>query len=145
MPASDSLFERMLLISHQGFACAQIMMLIVLEAEEKRDADLVRTVGALNNGLRDNGLVCGAFLGGASIIAYYCGQGEPDEMADPAQDELTQQLYQWFVEEVAKPRGGMSCPEMLGGDAANKLTVCPDAVERTFNKAIELLEENDLL
>ncbi|MDR2108586.1 MAG: C-GCAxxG-C-C family protein [Coriobacteriales bacterium] len=139
------LYERMLQLSHQGFACAQVMMQLVLDAEDKQDPDLIRSVGALNNGVRDNALLCGAFLGGACVISYYTGQGEPDEMADPACDELTQELYRWFVEEVAAPRGGTTCPQMLHNDNANKLIVCPDAVERTFNKAIELLEERDLV
>jgi hypothetical protein len=140
-----SLYERMLELSHQGFACAQVMMQLVLDAEDKQDADLVRTVGALNNGLRGNALVCGAFLGGACVISYYAGQGEPDEMPNSAYDEMVQELYAWFAEQIAAPRGGMTCPQMLGNDDANKLIVCPDAVERTFNRAIELLEGRDLL
>jgi hypothetical protein len=140
-----NLFERMLELSRQGFACAQVMMQLVLDAEDKQNPDLIRSLGALNNGLRDNALICGAFLGGACVISYYAGQGEPDEMPDSAYDELTQELFQWFVEHVAAPRGGMTCPEMLHNDDANKLVVCPDAVERTFNKAVELLESRDLL
>jgi hypothetical protein len=135
----------MLELSHQGFACAQVMMQLVLDAEDKQDADLIRTVGALNNGVRDNALVCGAFLGGACVISYYAGQGEPDELPGSDYDQMTQELYAWFVEQVATPRGGITCAQMLANDEANKLTVCPDAVERTFNKAIELLESRDLL
>jgi hypothetical protein len=135
----------MLELSHQGFACAQVMMQLVLDAEDKQNADLIRTVGALNNGVRDNALVCGAFLGGACVISYYAGQGEPDEMTAGAYDELTQELFHWFVEQVVGPRGGISCPQMLSHDDANKLLICPDAVERTFNRAIELLESRDLL
>jgi hypothetical protein len=135
----------MLELSRQGFACAQVMMQLVLDVEDRQNPDLIRTVGALNNGLRGNAQLCGAFLGGACIISYYAGQGEPDELADSAYDELTQELFLWFVEQIAAPRGGMTCPEMLGNDDTNKLIVCPDAVERTFNRAIELLESRDLL
>jgi hypothetical protein len=34
---------------------------------------------------------------------------------------------------------------LLGGDASNKLTRCPDIVERTFNRTIEILDEHELL
>jgi hypothetical protein len=121
------------------------MMQFVLDAEEKTNPDLIRTLGALSNGIRDNGEICGALLGGACVISYYAGQGEPDELPDPAYDELVQELHAWFVEEIALARGGKTCPAMLHCDPANKLAVCPDAVERCFEKAIELLEDKMLL
>lgn len=140
-----TLFERMLQLSSQGFACAQIMMQLVLDAEEKEDPDLIRTVGALNNGLRDCGLTCGALTGGACVISYYAGQGEPDEMPDPDYDAMTQQLYRWFVEEMGSRYGGITCPALLGEGTRDKLEVCPTVVEETFNKALEILDEHDLL
>jgi hypothetical protein len=135
----------MLELSHQGFACAQIMMQLVLDAEDKENPDLIRSIAALNNGLRDNGQICGAFLGGACVISYYAGQGEANELPDPDYDELVQELYQWFIAEVAGGQDLANCPAMLKNDDANKLIICPAAVERTFNKAIELLDSRDLL
>ena len=140
-----NLFERMLRLSSQGFACAQIMMILTLEAEGREDPDLVRAIGALNNGFRDNGLICGAFTGGACMLSFYAGQGEAEEVADPDYDTMAQELFAWFESEIGKQYGGITCPVVLGGDAANKLTRCPDIVERTFNKTIELLDEHDLL
>ncbi len=140
-----SMFERMLQLSSQGFACAQIMMQLVLDAEEKSDPDLIRTMGALNNGLRDNGLTCGALAGGACVISYYAGQGETDEQPDPNYDSLVQQLYAWFAEEMGARYGGITCPALLGNGLREKSDVCPGIVEETFNKALELLDEHDLL
>lgn len=140
-----SMFERMLQLSSQGFACAQIMVQLVLDAEDKHNPDLIRTVGALNNGMRDTGLTCGALTGGACVISYYAGQGEIDEQADPLYDPLVQELYRWFSEEMGTRYGGITCPAMLGGGTRSKLDVCPAVVEETFNKALEILDERGLL
>ena len=139
------LFERMLKLSSQGFACAQIMMILTLEAENKEDPDLIRVLGALNNGFRDNGLVCGAFTGGACMLSYYAGQGESDEVADPDYDAMTQELFTWFDDTIGEQYGGITCPVILEGDMSNKLTRCPDIVERAFNKTIEILDEKGLV
>jgi len=140
-----TMFERMLQLSSQGFACTQIMMQLVLDEEEKVNPDLIRSLGALNNGLRDSGQICGALTGGACVISYFAGQGEADEMSDPAYDRMTQQLYDWFASEMTERYGGITCPVMLRGDQKNKLKVCPPVVEETFNKALEILDEHDLL
>jgi len=140
-----AIFERMLQLSTQGFACAQIMMQLILEGESKEDPDLIRSLGALNNGLRDSGSICGALLGGACIISYYAGQGQVEELADPDFDLMVQKLYEWFAEEMTSRYGGITCTSLLKDDQSNKLTVCPAVVEETFNKALEILDEYDLL
>lgn len=140
-----ALFERMLQLSTQGFACAQIMMQLVLDAEGKEDPDLIRSVGALNNGLRDTGLTCGALTGGACVISYYAGQGEADEMPEPNYDLMIQELHTWFTDEMTPRYGGITCPEMLDEGSRDKLEVCPVVVEETFNKALEILDQHDLL
>jgi hypothetical protein len=116
-----------------------------LDSEEKDDPDLIRSLAALNNGLRDTGQICGALTGGACVISYFAAQGEPDELADPDYDQMVQQLAEWFTVEMTERYGGISCPALLKGDQANKLTVCPVLVEQTFNQALEILDEHDLL
>ena len=139
------MFERMLQLSSQGFACAQIMMQLVLDAEGNDNPDLIRSMGALNNGMRDTGLTCGALTGGACVISYYAGQGQPDEVSDPSYDAMVQQLHGWFIDEMSSRYGGVSCPEMLGQGSRDKMSVCPAVVEETFNKVLEILDEHELL
>lgn len=140
-----SMFERMLELSSQGFACSQIMMQLVLDAEESENSELTRVMSALTNGMRDTGLTCGALTGGACVIAYYAAGGEPYEANDPHYDVMIQELHAWFVETMGSRYGGITCPEMLGNGSRTKLDVCPDVVEETFNKALELLDAHDLL
>ncbi|MDR1185610.1 MAG: C-GCAxxG-C-C family protein [Coriobacteriales bacterium] len=140
-----TLYEKMLKLSSQGFACAQIMMILVLENEGKEDCDLIRTMGALNNGFRDCGLICGAFTGGACVISYFAGQGEPDEVPDSDYDKLIQELYSWFEDEVGGEYGGITCPAILAGDRAHRVTRCPKVVENTFYRVIGTLEEHGFI
>jgi len=135
----------MLQLSSQGFACAQIMMQLVLDSENKEDPDLIRSIGALNNGLRDSGSLCGALLGGACVISFYGGQGQADELPDPAYDQIVQEFFGWFNAEMTQRYGGIACTTLLDNDQRNKLKVCPAVVEESFNKALELLDEHDLL
>ncbi|MDR2493453.1 MAG: C-GCAxxG-C-C family protein [Coriobacteriales bacterium] len=137
--------ERMVTLASEGFACAQIMMILVLESEDKSDPDLIRTVGALNNGVRDTGNICGAFTGGACMLSYFAGQGERDEVSEPSLDAMTQELYDWFAALARARYGDVTCPAVLEGDATNKLVRCPQLVEETFSKVVELLEREGLL
>ena len=140
-----SVYERMLQLASQGFACSQIMMQLVLDAEEKEDSDLIRTAGAFIDGMHGLGLTCGALTGGFCIIAYYAGNGEPYEQGSPNHDAMVKQLYDWFVEEVGTCYGGITCPDLLDQGSRAKLEVCPAVVEKTFNKALEILDQHDLL
>ena len=69
------LFERMLELSGQGFYCAQILMILALESEEKEDPDLIRAMSGLNGGLGFSGRVCGALTGGCCFLGYFLGKG----------------------------------------------------------------------
>jgi hypothetical protein len=140
-----ALFERMLELSSKGFACAQIMMLLMLEAEEEENPGLIRALGAFNNGFRDTGLVCGAFTGGACVISYYAGQGDIDELADPAYDGMVQEFFKWFDETFTDQYGGIECPVILAGDKSNRLARCPGIVESSLAKVVSILEDRDLL
>ena len=77
------LFDRMLELSGQGFYCAQILMILALESEEKEDPDLIRAMGGLNGGLGFSGRVCGALTGGCCFLSYFLGKGEAEELEDP--------------------------------------------------------------
>ena len=100
------LFDRMMEWSGQGFYCAQILMLLALEAEEKEDPDLIRAVGGLNGGLGFSGRTCGALTGGCCFLSYFLGKGEAEEIEDPEAAGLIKRLADWFEETVTEQYGG---------------------------------------
>ena len=59
---NDTIF-RMMRLKAQGFCCAQMLLVLALEAQGKTNADLVRSVGGLCFGINGNGEVCGALSG----------------------------------------------------------------------------------
>ena len=107
------LFERMLELSGQGFYCAQILMILALESEEKEDPDLIRAMSGLNGGLGFSGRVCGALTGGCCFLGYFLGKGEAEELEDPEASILIQKLADWFEEWTKSRYGGCTCREIL--------------------------------
>ncbi len=138
------LFDRMLELSRQGFFCAQIMLQLALEAEGKEDPDLIRAMGGLNGGVGNTGGVCGAFTGGACLLSYFAGKGEPDELEHPELDAMIAELSEWFREYTAE-YGGTACMQILENDRRNQIQRCPLIVQAVFEKCMELLEGHGVL
>ena len=138
------LMERMLELSQQGYYCAQILMILALEAEGKEDPDLIRAMGGLNGGMGNSGGICGCLTGGACFLSYYTGKGEPDELPHPDSDALIQELISWF-REYTEEYGGTDCRCILEGDSRNKIQRCPLIMEAVLEQCMGLLEEHGCL
>jgi len=134
-------FDRMLKLSREGFQCAQILMILALESDDEENSGLVRAAGGLNMGFSDMSGTCGALTGGCCFISYFAGKGEADELEDPAYKEMLSKFASWFRAEY----GGQICTDILGGDAKNMIDRCPDIIQTTYAKAIEILEENGVI
>lgn len=139
------LFDRMLELSGRGYYCAQILMILALEAEEKENPDLIRAMGGLNGGLGFSGRTCGALTGGCCFLNYFLGKGEAEEMEDPDAAALTAALADWFEETAAEQYGGSTCREILAGDPANQIKRCPEIVEAVYLKCRELLQDKGVI
>jgi len=126
---------RMLELSAQGFQCAQILMILALESDDNENADLIRAAGGLNLGLSDTSGPCGALTGGCCFISYFAGKGDKDELEDPALKEMLSEFTSWFKTTY----GGQICTEILDGDIKNMMTRCPDIVQNSYSKAMEIL------
>lgn len=140
----DDIMERVLELSREGFFCAQILLMLALESEEKEDPDLVRAMGGLNGGIGNTGDVCGALTGGACFLSYFLGKGEPDEMEHPEWDGILGEYVEWFRQYTAE-YGGISCKCILQGDERNKIQICPMVMQSVLEKCMELLEAHDAL
>ncbi len=133
------LFDRLLELSQEGYFCAQILLQLALEAEEKECPELVRAMGGLNGGIGNSGDVCGCLTGGACFLSYYTGKGEADEMEHPANDRMIQEFREWFNEYTAE-YGGSTCHCILEGDKKNQFERCPALIGAVLEKCMELLE-----
>ncbi|MBP6974306.1 MAG: C_GCAxxG_C_C family protein, partial [Syntrophorhabdus sp.] len=71
----DNLFLQTMKLYAKGFCCSQIIVMLAMEAEGKKNPDLVRSLGGLCFGVNWSGEVCGALSGGACLISLYSGKG----------------------------------------------------------------------
>ena len=127
----------MLELSAQGFQCAQIIMIIALESEGKENTDMIRAVGGLNMGFYDFSGPCGSLTGACCLISYFAGKGEKDELADVALSEMLAEFSAWFKNSY----GGQICIDILDGDTNNMMSRCPDIVQNSYSKAMEILNK----
>ena len=131
----------MLELSAQGFQCAQILMIYALEFDENESTDLIRAAGGLCIGLSDTKGPCGALTGGCCYISYFAGKGDKEELEDPALKDMLSEFTGWF----RGTYGGQICTELLDGDISNMMSRCPEIVQASYLKAMELLEENGVI
>ena len=132
--------ERMLELSQQGYYCAQILLILALEAEGKDNPDLIRTMGGLNGGLGNTGGICGCLTGGVCFLSYFLGKGENDELIHEKYDEILGKFVSWFQEYTIE-LGSTSCRSILENDNRNKIQRCPVLMEASLQKCMSLLEE----
>jgi hypothetical protein len=128
---------RMIELKQKGYCCAQIILILALEAQGKTNADLVRAAGGLCFGIGMSGEVCGAFAGSACLISLYAGKGPEDEEVDQRLPSMMAELGEWFQEAMGGTYGGIRCDEILGRFPDK--SACGSIVAATFSKAVEIL------
>jgi C_GCAxxG_C_C family probable redox protein len=126
----------------QGFHCSQILIILGLERQGKHNADLVRAMTGLANGIGNCGKICGVLTGAVCLLGLYAGRGELEDRENHLLDIMVQQLVAWFEEKFAANYGGIDCQSILNDDPWNRMLRCPGMVTETYWKVIELLEEN---
>lgn len=137
----DDMFLQMMSMARQGFFCSQIIVKMALELEGKENPDLVRAMGGLIGGMGFSGGVCGCLTGGACMIGLFASKGDPDELEDSRANEMVQELVKWFEEEIGGKYSSINCRDILEGDPTNQTKRCPQIVERTFEKALNILSD----
>lgn len=133
----DQIAMRMLELKQRGYCCSQIPIALVLEAQGRTNADLVRSMAGLCYGAARIGEVCGALAGAACLISLYAAKGSEDEEADEGLPEMLSELTEWFREYVGTQYGGIRCDDII--------TCCPDKsacgpiVHATCVKVLDIL------
>ena len=92
----DDMVFRLMGLKAGGFCCAQIILILALEAQGKTNADLVRSMGGLCFGINGSGEVCGALSGGACLISLYAGKGSGEEAPDDRYTAMAGESVDWF-------------------------------------------------
>ncbi len=133
----DDMILQLMRLKAKGFCCAQIILILALEAQGKTNADLVRSVGGLCFGISGAGEVCGALSGGACLISLYVGKGGVEEKADDRYVLMVGELVDWFSGEADDEYGGMRCDEIL--EKFPDRSICGRIVADTYGKCMDIL------
>lgn len=135
-------FETALLtLSRQGFSCSQILMKLALDLDGRDNPDLLRAVSGLTCGMGHTGHTCGVLTGGACVLGYFTGQGDPEELPHSRAREIVADYVDWFRTQY----GTDGCKEILGGDFSRSALVCPAMIEAAYFKLVELLGQYGIL
>ena len=132
----DDMVFRLMGLKAGGFCCAQIILILALEAQGKTDADLVRSMGGLCFGINGSGEVCGALSGGACLISLYAGKGSVEEAPDDRYAAMAGELVDWF-RGLAGEYGGTRCSEIL--EKFPDRSICGRIVVDIYGKCMDIL------
>ena len=133
----DDLFFRLIKLKAKGYCCAQIILILGLEAQGKSNPDLVRSAGGLCFGINGSGEVCGALSGGACLLSLYAGQGSDEEAKDERYPTLLGELVAWFGAAAEAEYGGTRCTEIL--EKFPDRSICGRIVADTYTKCMSIL------
>lgn len=145
MDEQQDIMMRMLELTGQGYACSQILLMLAMELSGEENSGVVRTMAALNEGMCGTGRLCGCLTGGSCLLAYFAGKGLEDEQEHPMFRKMVADFSVWFDETWGQQYGGVNCDDILEDNAANRMLRCPEIVQSSFEKCLELLEENQCL
>lgn len=133
----DDMILRLIRLKGKGYCCAQILVILALEAQGRTNTELVRSLGGLCFGVNGSGEVCGALSGGVCLISLYTGKGDDEEHEDPQHMAMIGALSAWFSEKIGQECGGIRCDEIL--ERFPDRSVCGQIVSDTYRKCLDIL------
>jgi C_GCAxxG_C_C family probable redox protein len=133
---------RVMDLGMQGFQCSQILVQIALEAQGKKNPELVSAMSGLLGGM-GCGKTCGALTGGCCVLGLYAGKDSAEQNADGRLQGMLDRFVEWFETEYTGRYGGVNCAEIVQDDMRNKMARCPTIVMESLQKLKEILAENN--
>jgi C_GCAxxG_C_C family probable redox protein len=140
--SQDEIATRMIELSENNYNCSQILMVLALEQEDKKNPDLVRGMSGLADGCGFFNETCGAMTSAASILALHAGKGAEEEEESKNLLLMLQDLGDWFQKEIGNKYQGTRCKDIAGDlvGTPEVKQICGGVVFHTYNKANEILE-----
>jgi C_GCAxxG_C_C family probable redox protein len=137
--------QRAATLFHDGYNCAQSVLLTMFEHWNGKDEVIPKIATAFGGGIGRCGSVCGALTGGVMALGIKYGTNEPSLEKRLKAYELAQKFYKRFEKQF----GSVLCRELIGYDLSN-----PEELEKTntanvfeekcsnfVRKAVEILME----
>ena len=147
----NPMMMELLPLVHEGYCCSQLLMLLMLQARDQENPDLVRAVHGLCHGIGQSDGPCGLLTGGACTLALVAGKGAASETPHAMLTPRLNDYATWFYERT-NAYGGQSCSQIAAGlgaasgapgEAPNPVA-CGDLLAECWEKIIELVQSYDL-
>jgi len=141
----DDISFTMFKLVNSGYCCTQVMVKMVLDAEEKENEDLLRAVNGLCMGIGSTQKICGVLTGGIAILGLYAGKGNDTEYVKPEYSDMVDEYTQWFEAEF----GSVECSDIIGTCSVSDYNTnqeyrlkCGDTLKKSYEKVQEILRDN---
>lgn len=127
--------DKILDLSRRGYYCAGILACLLMETVGEENEGLIRAMSGLDGGIGHSNDVCGCMAAGCCILSYF------GEDTKALQGEFTN----WFKDEMLTYYGGYRCDEIIKGDIAKRVEICPGIIADVYSKCMELLQDKGLI
>ena len=151
----NPIMMELLPLVHQGYCCSQLLLLLMLQAQDRQNPGVVRAAQGLCHGIGQSDGPCGLLTGGACALALAAGKGADDEIAHPMLSPMLNEYATWFYERT-EAYGGQRCGQIAAGLGAISGSVgnaageqpnpvaCGDLLAESWGKIMELVQSYDL-
>ncbi len=120
--------ERIMELSRYGYACGQILAILLLETIEEENPALVRCMQGLNGGIGSSGDVCGCMAAGCCLISYFTGKPGDTEYDSPHHKGAIGEFTQWFHDEMKLEYMSYDCSGIVGTNPAKRCSIAPPSL-----------------
>ena len=128
-------------LSHKGYFCSQILLILALRAQGKENPGLVRALSGLSRGTAQQKGVCGTLTGAACLLAYHAAKGTDEEQESERLPAMLEELWDWFEETHGSRFRGITCAQILA-DGAKPRERCGPLVLEAYQKCQAILVAN---
>lgn len=138
-PLDDLLLSRIMELHGQGYYCAQILAILVLEELDMEAPDLVRAMSGMTGGMGFSGEACGVLTGGAAVLGYLYGEDESG-LPHPRLQPIVADFVERFRAHIGTTYGGTRCDAILADEPANQWLRCGNLVGIAFEDVMQIIE-----
>jgi hypothetical protein len=130
-------------LAGKGYCCSQILIILALEAQSRRNADLVRAMAGCCVGAGRCDGVCGVLMGAACLLALYAAKGSDRENSSDRFPLMLAELNEWFETTACRSFSGIRCRDILGEDSmVPNPDRCGSLLVDTWHRVMDILLEN---
>ena len=94
----NPMMMELLPLVHQGYCCSQLLLLLMLQAQDRQNPGVVRAAQGLCHGIGQSDGPCGLLTGGACALALAAGKGAEDEIPHPMLTPMLNDYASWFYD-----------------------------------------------